>query len=105
MRHDTIDAELRNRRMRRIWYGHGSSRLITDDSRNRTPANVIDEAISHFAPIDTRATSNANFRTDDNHPLPASLIDKLTAQLATLDRQREQLANLLRHVDGIAAEK
>jgi hypothetical protein len=103
MRHDTIEVELPKRRAHRIWYGHGSSRLIADDSAN-LPAYAIDAAIADFTPVKFPATATANLRTDDHHPLPASLIANLTAQLESLDRDRERMANLLRHAAAIAGE-
>jgi hypothetical protein len=66
-------------RTRRIWYGHGSSRLVTQDTPNLPPA-AIDEAITRFKRIDAPA-----------NPVPArhaamahhELMDSIAANLSS----------------------
>jgi hypothetical protein len=89
MRHDSIEIPHANRHTRRIWYGHGSSRTIADHTPNLPPAAVIDEAIASFERVDA-----------PDKPLPHALVANLSAQLHALDRQRSQLAQLLRNVDS-----
>jgi hypothetical protein len=81
MRHQPFDARHANLkpRTRRIWYGHGSSRLVTQDTPNLPPA-AIDEAMARFKRIDAPA-----------NPLPAShaamnhheLMDAIAASLSS----------------------
>ena len=97
MRHDSIEIALPNStaRARRIWHGHGCSRVVIDNSRELPPANVLDEAIAGFEPLDASTI----------RPMNLSLIAGLSAQLEALDRQRDHLAQLLRAIDDSAITK
>ncbi|MCI0334178.1 MAG: hypothetical protein L0228_13250 [Planctomycetes bacterium] len=101
MRNDSIEIGVVNpaRRSRRIWYGHGSSRLVTENPRELPPAAVIDEAIAGFERVDEAATET-EAGAGDWRPVKDSLVANLAAQLNALDRQREQLAALLHRIDS-----
>jgi hypothetical protein len=87
---------------RRVWYGRGSSRLITDDAQPALPpADVIDAAIAGFERIDSAATPTSNQNASQVRSLISpSFAADLSAQLAKLDRQRDRLARLLREVSA-----
>jgi hypothetical protein len=78
-------------RTRRIWYGHGKSRLVTESSPDVAPANAIDEAMAGFDLDDAAHTPR---------PQMNSLVADLSAQLIALDRQRNHLARLLRDINN-----
>ncbi len=108
MRYDSTEIGFTNKasRTRRIWYGHGSSRLITENPRELPPADIIDEALPGFVPA--RATKKpvaTTIAAKDRRPVNISLAASLAAQLDVLDRQREQLAKLLRSIDDTAITK
>jgi hypothetical protein len=101
MRHDSIEIHRPNarRRTRRVWYGHGSCRVIADSERALPPADVIDEAMASFERVDAAARPKAPALFGiDRPPLTKSLMADLSSQLSVLDRQRDQLARLLREI-------
>jgi hypothetical protein len=106
MRHDPLEIQHAkpNGRTRRVWYGHGSSRLISENPRDLPPASVIDEAIAGFERVDTPAESLAQ-PAENWQPLKSSLTANLVAQLGELERQRQQLEKLLRNIDNVANSK
>jgi hypothetical protein len=100
MQNDFIEIQIANPRTRRIWYGHGSSRLVTEDVRNLRPAKVIDEAMAAFEFIDTAAKSESSAPAPKScRPLKNSIAD-LSAQLENLDRQRDRLSRLLHEISA-----
>lgn len=108
MRHDSIEIAHANStgRARRIWHGHGCSRVVFDQPRELPPANVIDEALAGFEPLATSATQEAAATGAHNRgPLNLSLVASLSAQLEALDRQRDHLAQLLRNIDDPSTTK
>jgi hypothetical protein len=102
MRTDTTEYKLPTHaaRSRRIWFGHGCSRLV-NDARDLPPAAALDEAIAGFelagAPVKVDVIAHG---AHDHRPMNASVVAGLSAQLDAIDRQREQLAKLLRSIDG-----
>jgi hypothetical protein len=87
-------------RARRIWHGHGCSRFVVENDRELPPANIIDEAIASFARTDAPDKRTAVAASShDIGPMNPSLVVGLSAQLEALDRQRDQLAQLLRNID------
>jgi hypothetical protein len=101
MRTDSIEIAIAKTttRTRRVWYGHGSCRLVTEPS-HELPADVIDEAIAGFEPVgDAATTALTTHAAHAARPTSSSLAAGLSAQLEALDRQREQLAQLLRTID------
>jgi hypothetical protein len=98
MRHDTIEFRrpTPKARTRRVWYGHGSCRVIADSDRELPPADVIDEAIAGFERVDAAAKPIPSAHTAIDRQLTMNLLaTDVAAQLLALDRQREQLARLL----------
>jgi hypothetical protein len=95
-----LDNSTTKRTTRRIWYGHGSSRLVTETPRDLPPAEIIDEAIAAFERIDTAATSDAQPHRENWQLLNTSLTARLAAQLDSLERQRQQLEKLLLNSDN-----
>jgi hypothetical protein len=101
MRTDSIEIAIpkTTTRTRRVWYGHGSSRLVTEPS-HELPADIVDEAIAGFEPVNDSGTPDLTTHTAHKcRPTNMSLAAGLSAQLEALDRQREQLAQLLRTID------
>jgi hypothetical protein len=58
MRHDSPEIRHANPkpRTRRIWYGHGSTRLVAQDTPD-VPAAAIDEAMARFQRVDAPSNS------------------------------------------------
>lgn len=100
MRHDFIEIRSARAtdRTRRVWYGHGSSRLVTEAARDLPPAEVIDEAIAGFDGIESEIAPKLGIHSTWR-PVKTSIVANLTSQLAALDHQRKQLVELLRTID------
>jgi hypothetical protein len=89
MRHEPIEFGLAGKKARarhalQAARGAGS---FTKTQRGSTEVEVVDEAFAGFSPR-------------GNAPLNRGLVAELSAQLAALDRQREQLSQLLRSIDA-----
>jgi len=92
MRHEPIELGLtgtsgRRRGTRRVVHGARRSMAPTKEKCGATAVEVVDEAFAGLARVEP-------------HRLEMGLIAKLSAQLDALDRQREQLSQLLRNIDA-----
>jgi len=108
MRQDSIEIAHANStgRARRIWHGHGCSRVVIDNPRELPLADVIDEALAGFEPVATSTTQAAAANgAHIRRPINLSLVAGLSAQLEALDRQRDHLAHLLRSIDDPTISK
>lgn len=96
-----MTTKSRHSRTQRIWYGHGSSRLVADTAPDSPPVEAIDEAIAGFlcAAPSARSTTEPQSLAD-RHAAMHSLVADLSSQLAALDRQREHLARLLSEINN-----
>jgi hypothetical protein len=104
MRYDAIDFAT----VRAIARGRGGRRSrserLRDVSRSlaagRCPDfEVIDEAFAGFTRVDAPRAGVDERTVEDPNAIPAGLSDCLSAQLNALDRQRTQIAQVLRRID------
>ncbi len=96
------------RQTRRVWHGNGCSRIVqpwSDDcnqnqsfAKTDLSATAVDEALSDFEPLPNQLAADATSITEAWRQNKDSLVAQLAKQLSALDRQREQLASLLREV-------
>jgi hypothetical protein len=93
MHHNPLQITNNKRPTRRVWYGHGSSRLITDHERDLPSPDVIDEAIASFERV--HPSNPRNEPHTHRQPIADSLVANISTQLTALERQREQMSNLL----------
>lgn len=100
MRTDSVELALKKpTHPRRTWHTHrhGDAKA---NPRPLPPADIIDEAIAAFERVNTTSTSQITAHAaHEPHPKKAALAATLSAQLEALDRQREQLSQLLRTID------
>jgi hypothetical protein len=64
------------------------------------PPEVVDEALAGFEQVADSTREGGADTTGDWRPIKKSLVANLAAQLESLDRQRDQLAQLLRNIDS-----
>jgi len=78
----------------RLSRGNHASHL---EAASRNPA-IVDEAMAAFETSSNAECIEADNSDDGWQPIRNSLVADLSAQLAALDRQREQLASLLQNI-------
>lgn len=85
---------------RRIARTRDRRHLGTKTASNLPPA-VIDEALAGFEAIDAGAALRVTANPSGQWlPIKNSLVANLAVQLEALDRQRQQLSELLRSIDS-----
>jgi len=104
MRHDPIEFATASAMAKRRGGRRSRSARLRDVSRavvasGRPDVEVIDEAFAGFTPVDAPVARDDADAVANPPAVSLGLSDCLAAQLKALDRQRTQLAQLLRRID------
>ena len=85
------------RRRRRSERLCASARALTPN--HQQDVDIIDEAFARFTRVDSPVAHDGDGSGESDSRFPAHLTDCLSAQLNALDRQRNELVQLLRRID------
>jgi hypothetical protein len=104
MRHNATEIGLAGSIVKRQGRRRGRGERLRAGAQTLAPkhpqdVDAVDEAFASFTRIDSPAAHPSEQAGADDGKFPAGLTDCLSAQLTALDRQRNELVQLLRRID------